>query len=135
MKIINDLLSIYKFIIISIISIKIIVIIISFDFILKSFSISTKIQYIIDFSLVFVVYHYWTWEFVLLIRQEIIDNRAKRSEWNISWTCIDSDNFSLYEELMKSKLMKESSILSFSFLKDLAVMMFLSFRNIFDSIL
>ncbi len=58
MKIINDLLSIYKFIIISVVSIEIIVIVISFDSILKSSSISTRIQYIIDFSLIFIVYHY-----------------------------------------------------------------------------
>jgi len=58
MKIINDLLSIHKFIIISVVSIEIIVIVISFDFILKSSLISTRIQYIIDFSLIFVVYHY-----------------------------------------------------------------------------
>jgi len=58
MKIINDLLSVHKFIVISVVSIEIIVIVISFDSILKSSSISTKIQYIIDFSLVFIVYHY-----------------------------------------------------------------------------
>ncbi len=58
MKIVNDLLSVHKFVIISVVSIEIIVIVISFDSILKSSSISTKIQYIIDFSLVFVVYHY-----------------------------------------------------------------------------
>ncbi len=58
MKIINDLLSVHKFIVISVVSIEIIVIIISFDSILKSSSISTKIQYIIDFSLIFVIYHY-----------------------------------------------------------------------------
>jgi len=58
MKIINDLLSVHKFVVISVVSIEIIVIVISFDSILKSSSISTKIQYIIDFSLVFVVYHY-----------------------------------------------------------------------------
>jgi len=58
MKIINNLLNVHKFIIISVVSIEIIVIVISFDFILKSSLISTKIQYIINFSLVFVVYHY-----------------------------------------------------------------------------
>ena len=58
MKIINDFLSIHKFIIISLVSIEIIVIVISFDSILKSSSILTKIQYIIDFSLIFIVYHY-----------------------------------------------------------------------------
>jgi len=58
MKIINDLLNVHKFIVISVVSIEIIVIVISFDSILKSSSISTKIQYIIDFSFVFVVYHY-----------------------------------------------------------------------------
>ncbi len=78
MKIINDLLSVHKFVIISVVSIEIIVIVISFDSILKSSSISTRIQYIIDFSLVFVVYHYWTWEFILLTRQEIVDGRAKQ---------------------------------------------------------
>jgi len=58
MKIINDLLNIYKFIIINIVLIEIIIIIISFDFILKSSLISMKIQYIIDFSLIFIIYHY-----------------------------------------------------------------------------
>ncbi len=58
MKIINDFLSIHKFIIISVVSIEIIIIVISFDFILKSSLILTKIQYIIDFSLIFIVYHY-----------------------------------------------------------------------------
>jgi len=58
MKIVNDLLSVHKFVVISVVSIEIIVIVISFDSILKSSSISTRIQYIIDFSLIFVVYHY-----------------------------------------------------------------------------
>jgi len=58
MKIINDLLSVHKFVVISVVSIEVIVIVISFDPILKSSSISTEIQYIIDFPLVFVVYHY-----------------------------------------------------------------------------
>jgi len=58
MKIINDFLSIYKFIIINIVLIEIIIIVISFDFILKSSLISTKIQYIINFSLIFIIYHY-----------------------------------------------------------------------------
>jgi len=58
MKIVNDLLSVHKFVVISVVSIEVIVIVISFDSILKSSSISTRIQYIIDFSLVFVVYHY-----------------------------------------------------------------------------
>jgi len=58
MKIINDLLSVHKFIVIDVILIEIIVIIISFDSILKSSSISTKIQYIIDFSFIFIIYYY-----------------------------------------------------------------------------
>jgi len=58
MKIVNDLLSVHKFVVISVVSIEVIVIVISFDSILKPSSISTRIQYIIDFSLVFVVYHY-----------------------------------------------------------------------------
>ncbi len=58
MKIVNYLLSVHKFVVISVVSIEIIVIVISFDSILKPSSISTKIQYIVDFSFVFVVYHY-----------------------------------------------------------------------------
>ena len=58
MKIVNDLLSVHKFVVISVVSIEIIVIVISFDSIMKPSSISTRIQYIIDFSLIFVVYHY-----------------------------------------------------------------------------
>jgi len=58
MKIVNDLLSVHKFVVISVVSIEIIVIVISFDSILKLSLISTRIQYIIDFSLIFVVYHY-----------------------------------------------------------------------------
>ncbi len=58
MKIVNDLLSVHKFVVISVVSIEIIVIVISFDSILKPSSILTEIQYIIDFPLVFVVYHY-----------------------------------------------------------------------------
>ncbi len=58
MEIVNDLLSVHKFVVISVVSIEVIVIVISFDSILKPSSISTRIQYIIDFSLVFVVYHY-----------------------------------------------------------------------------
>ncbi len=58
MKIVNYLLSVHKFVVISVVSIEIIVIVISFDSILKPSSISTRIQYIVDFSFVFVVYHY-----------------------------------------------------------------------------
>ncbi len=58
MKIINYLLSVHKFIVISVVSIEIIVIVISFDSILKSSSISMRIQYIVDFSFIFIVYHY-----------------------------------------------------------------------------
>ncbi len=58
MKIVNDLLSVHKFVVISVVSIEIIVIAISFDPILKPSPISAEIQYIIDFPLIFVVYHY-----------------------------------------------------------------------------
>ncbi len=78
MKIINNFLNVHKFIIISVVSIKIIVIIISFNFILKSSLISTRIQYIINFSLIFIIYYYWIWKFILLIRQEIVNDRAKQ---------------------------------------------------------
>ncbi len=43
MKVINHLLSIHKFIIVSVISIEIIVIVLSFDLILKSSSIALKV--------------------------------------------------------------------------------------------
>jgi len=58
MKFINHLLSVHKLVIISIISVEIIVIAFSFDSILKLSSISSKVQYIVDFSFIFIVYHY-----------------------------------------------------------------------------
>jgi len=58
MKVINHLLSIHKFIIVSVISVEIVVIALSFDSILKLSFIALKVQYIIDFSFVFIVYHY-----------------------------------------------------------------------------
>jgi len=58
MKVINHLLSIHKFVIISVISVEIIVIALSFDSILKSSSISLKVQYIVDLSFILIVYHY-----------------------------------------------------------------------------
>ena len=54
MKIINDLLSVHKFVAISVVPIEVIVIVISFDPILKPSSIPAGIQYIIYFPLVFV---------------------------------------------------------------------------------
>jgi hypothetical protein len=59
MEIVNDLLSVHKFVAISVVPIEVIVIAISFDPILKPSPIPAGIQYIIDFPLVFVVYHYW----------------------------------------------------------------------------
>jgi len=58
MKFINHLLSVHKLVIVSVISVEIVVIALSFDSILKSSSISLKVQYIVDFSFVFIVYHY-----------------------------------------------------------------------------
>jgi len=58
MKFINHLLSVHKLVIVSVISVEIVVIALSFDSILKSSSISSKVQYIVDFSFVFIVYHY-----------------------------------------------------------------------------
>ncbi len=58
MKVINHLLSVHKFIVISIISVEIVVIALSFDSILKSSLISLRVQYIVDFSFIFIVYHY-----------------------------------------------------------------------------
>ncbi len=54
MKVINHLLNVYKFIIINVISVEIIVIVFSFNLILKSSLISLRVQYIIDFSFIFV---------------------------------------------------------------------------------
>ena len=56
MKVINHLLSVHKFIVVSVISVEIVVITLSFDSILKSSLISSKVQYIVDFSFVFIVY-------------------------------------------------------------------------------
>jgi len=58
MKVINHLLSIHKFIVVNVISIKIIIIVLSFDSILKLSLISSRVQYIIDFSFIFIIYHY-----------------------------------------------------------------------------
>ncbi len=58
MKVINHLLSVHKFVVISVIPVEIIVIALSFDSILKSSLISSKVQYIVDFSFVFIVHHY-----------------------------------------------------------------------------
>ena len=79
MKIVNYLLSVHKFVAISVVSIEIIVKVISFDPILKSSSISTGIQYIVDFSFVFVVYHYWPGGLVLLTRQGVVGGGAKQA--------------------------------------------------------
>ncbi len=58
MKVIDHLLSVHKFVVVSVIPVEIVVIALSFDLILKSSSISSRVQYIIDFSFVFIVYHY-----------------------------------------------------------------------------
>jgi len=58
MKVVNYLLSVHKFVVVSVISVEIVVITLSFDLILKSSLISSKVQYIVDFSFVFIVYHY-----------------------------------------------------------------------------
>jgi len=58
MKVVNHLLSVHKFIVVSVISIEIVVIVLSFNSILKSSSISSKVQYIVDLSFVLIVYHY-----------------------------------------------------------------------------
>ena len=58
MKVINHLLSVHKFVVVSVISVEIVVIALSFNLILKSSLISLKVQYIINFSFVFIVYYY-----------------------------------------------------------------------------
>jgi len=58
MKVIDHLLSVHKFVIISIISVEIVVIVLSFDLILKSSLISSRVQYIVNFLFIFIVYHY-----------------------------------------------------------------------------
>jgi len=58
MKFINHLLSVHKLVVVSVIPVEIVVIALSFDSILKSSSISSKVQYIVDFPFVFIVYHY-----------------------------------------------------------------------------
>ncbi len=58
MKVVNHLLSVHKFIVVSVISVEIVVIILSFNLILKLSSISSKVQYIIDLLFILIVYHY-----------------------------------------------------------------------------
>jgi len=58
MKVVDYLLSVHKFVVVSVISVEIVVIALSFNPILKSSSISSKVQYIIDLSFVLIVYHY-----------------------------------------------------------------------------
>jgi len=56
-KVINNILSVHEFIIISVISVEIIVITLSFDLILKSSLISLRIQYIINLSFILIIYY------------------------------------------------------------------------------
>ncbi len=58
MKVVNHLLSVHKFVAVSVISVEIVVIALSFNSILKSSLISSKVQYIVDLSFVLIVYHY-----------------------------------------------------------------------------
>jgi len=58
MKVVNHLLSVHKFVVVSVISVEIVVIVLSFNSILKSSLILLKVQYIVDFSFIFIVYHY-----------------------------------------------------------------------------
>ncbi len=58
MKVVNHLLNVHKFVVVSVISVEIVVIALLFDLILKSSFIASKVQYIIDFSFVFIFYHY-----------------------------------------------------------------------------
>ena len=57
-KVINNILSVHEFIVVSVISVEIVVIALLFDLILKSSSILLKVQYIVDLSFVLIVYHY-----------------------------------------------------------------------------
>jgi len=58
MKVVDHLLSVHKFVIVSVVSVEIVVIALSFNSILKSSLISLKVQYIVDLSFVLIVYHY-----------------------------------------------------------------------------
>jgi len=58
MKVINYLLSVHKFVVVNVISVEIVVIALSFDSILKLSSISSRVQYIVNLSFIFVIYHY-----------------------------------------------------------------------------
>jgi len=78
MKVVNHLLSVHKFVVVSVISVEIVVIALSFNSILKSSLISSKVQYIINLSFVLIVYHYRSREFILLIRQRVINDRTKK---------------------------------------------------------
>jgi len=88
-----------------------------------------------------LIFHLFS-SFIIINSEELLfwsDKRSlttrwRNSEWNTLWICIVSDSFNLYKKSTKSSMLNKSSILSFSFLNDLAVMMFLSFRNIFELI-
>ena len=58
MEFINHPLSVHKLVAVSVIPVEVVVIALSFDPILKSSSISSGVQYIVDFPFVFIVYHY-----------------------------------------------------------------------------
>ncbi len=78
MKVVNHLLSVHKFVAVSVIPVEIVVIALSFDPILKPSSVPSGVQYIVDFPFVFIVYHYWPRRFILLARQRIIGGRTKK---------------------------------------------------------
>ncbi len=79
MEIVNYLLSVHKFVAISVVPIEVIVIAIPFDPILKPSPVTAGIQYIVDFPFVFVVYHYWPGGLVLLTRQGVVGGGAKQA--------------------------------------------------------
>ncbi len=78
MKVVNHLLSVHKFVVVSVIPVEVVVIALPFDPILKPSSIASGVQYIIDFPFVFIFYHYWPRGFILLARQRVVGGRAKQ---------------------------------------------------------
>ncbi len=67
--------------------------------------------------------------------RESFEFNHSRFKMNFEWIFIVDDSFNQYACSISVRILKDSSILSFSFFDDLAIIMFLEFRNIMSSIL
>ncbi len=65
---------------------------------------------------------------------EFAEFNYNRFKINLLWIFIINDSFNQYALFITTRILKDSSILSFNFLNDLEVIMFLEFRNIMSFI-